>query len=122
MSAGIEYLNGLDRESLVRHERNLLSYAEERLGQEVKSARIVGQAENKASVLSFVMDEAHPHDIGTFLDLDGIAIRSGHHCTQPIMKQFGLSGTARASFAFYNTFDEVDRLMAALVKVEKFFA
>ena len=78
-------------------------------------------SKNKASVISFVMDAAHPHDIGQMLDYEGIAVRTGHHCTQPIMTRFGIPATTRASFAFYNTKEEVDRLVAALEKVREMF-
>jgi cysteine desulfurase / selenocysteine lyase len=102
-------------------ERELLAYATERV-LEIEGLRIIGTAEQKASVLGFVMNEAHPHDIGTILDNEGIAIRAGHHCAQPVMERFGIPATARASFAFYNTLDEVDALIAGLGTVKKMFS
>jgi cysteine desulfurase/selenocysteine lyase len=84
--------------------------------------RLVGTAKEKAGVLSFVMDDVHPHDVGTILDQDGIAIRTGHHCAQPVMDRFGVPATARASFGLYNTREEVDALVAALRKVREVFA
>ena len=84
--------------------------------------RIIGTAPDKASLVSFVLEGVHPHDIGTILDEDGIAIRTGHHCAMPVMDFFGLPATARASFAFYNTFEEIDRLAAALRRARAMFA
>jgi cysteine desulfurase/selenocysteine lyase len=83
--------------------------------------RILGRAASKASVLSFVMEQVHPHDIGTILDQEGVAIRTGHHCTQPVMERLGVPATARASLAFYNTREEIDILVAALGKVQEIF-
>jgi cysteine desulfurase/selenocysteine lyase len=83
--------------------------------------RIVGRAPHKASVLSFVMDGVHPHDIGTFMDHEGIAIRAGHHCAQPVMERLGVEATARASFAFYNTPAEIDRLVAVIPRIQELF-
>jgi cysteine desulfurase/selenocysteine lyase len=88
----------------------------------IPGLRIIGNAPEMASVVSFVMEAAHPHDIASFLDAEGIAIRSGHHCTQPLMTRFGLPGTARASFAFYNSLEEVERLLESLEKIRKFFS
>jgi cysteine desulfurase/selenocysteine lyase len=101
-------------------ERELLAYATERIST-IDGLRIIGTAELKASVLGFVMNDVHPHDIGTILDNDGIAIRAGHHCAQPVMERFGVPATARASFAFYNTLEEVDALIAGLSTVKKMF-
>ena len=120
LAAAIDYVNKLDRGAALAHEHALLVDATEKLSA-VKNLRIIGTAADKASILSFVIDDVHPHDIGTFLDADGVAIRAGHHCTQPLLKRFGVPATARASFAFYNDFDDVDRLVQAVVKMERFF-
>jgi cysteine desulfurase/selenocysteine lyase len=120
MAAAMDYVNGLDRAGALAHEHALLVAATEQLSA-VDGLRIIGTAPDKASILSFVIDEIHPHDIGTFLDADGVAIRAGHHCTQPLLKRFGVPATARASFAFYNDFDDVDRLVQAVVKMQRFF-
>ena len=89
---------------------------------EIPGLRIIGNAKEKSSVISFVMEGIHPYDIGTIIDTDGIAIRTGHHCTQPIMQRYNLPATARASFAIYNTKQEIDKLAEALVKVKKLFS
>ena len=103
------------------HEQALLAAATERL-KAIKGLTIVGEAPEKVAVISFNIEGGHPHDIGTLLDADGIAIRTGHHCCMPLMKHYGLSGTARASFAFYNTLEEVDRLAVSLEKARKMMA
>lgn len=120
LAAAIDYVDGLDRSAALAHEHALLINATEKLSA-VDNLRIIGTAPDKASILSFVIDEVHPHDIGTFLDADGVAIRAGHHCTQPLLKRFGVPATARASFAFYNNFEDVDRLVQAVVKMQRFF-
>jgi cysteine desulfurase/selenocysteine lyase len=102
------------------HENELLAMATERLSA-IDGLRIIGTAPRKASILSFVIDAIHPHDIGTFLDADGVAVRAGHHCTQPLLKRFGVPATARASFAFYNNFQDVDRLVEGVAKMQRFF-
>ncbi|HYP52230.1 MAG TPA: cysteine desulfurase [Pyrinomonadaceae bacterium] len=121
LGAAIDYLNGLDRAAAHRHEQDLLTYATERLSN-IEGVRVVGTAREKASVLSFVIEGVHPHDVGTILDQEGIAIRAGHHCAQPVMKHFKLPATARASFAFYNTREEVDKLAGAVQRVIEVFA
>ncbi|HEX6623998.1 MAG TPA: cysteine desulfurase [Pyrinomonadaceae bacterium] len=121
LGAAIDYLNSLDREAALRHEQELLSYATEKLTA-IEGVRVIGNARDKASVLAFVIEEVHPHDVGTILDQEGIAIRAGHHCAQPVMQHFKVPATARASFAFYNTKEEVDRLAAAVGKVIEVFA
>ena len=121
LGAAIDYLNGIDREAAQAHEQELLAYATEKLSA-IEGVRIIGTAREKASVLAFVMDDVHPHDVGTILDQEGIAIRAGHHCAQPVMQHFGVPATARASFAFYNTKEEVDSLAAAVHKVIEVFA
>lgn len=118
LGVAIDYLQLLDRDAAFGHEDKLLEYATETLG-DVDGLRIIGTARRKAGVISFVLDGIHPHDIGTIFDDDGIAIRTGHHCAQPLMKRFGVPATARASFAFYNTYQEVDKLVTALRKVKE---
>jgi cysteine desulfurase/selenocysteine lyase len=103
------------------HEHKLLAAATERL-RAIKGLRLIGEAPEKVAVLSFLIEGSHPHDIGTLLDADGIAIRTGHHCCMPLMKHLGIPGTARASFAFYNTLEEVDRLAVSLEKIRKMMA
>ncbi len=120
LGAAIDYLGSLDWGGVMVHEQGLLSYAIEALS-EVPGLRFIGTAPCKASVVSFVMDGVHAHDIGTIVDREGVAIRTGHHCTQPVMDRFGLSATARASFAFYNNADDVDRLARALRRVREVF-
>ena len=121
LSAAIDYLWNLDRAGALAHEKALLKDATAKLSA-IDGLRIIGTSADKASILSFVIDEIHPHDIGTFLDADGVAVRAGHHCTQPLLKRFGVPATARASFAFYNDFDDVDRLVSAVTKMKGFFA
>src|SRR6266850_4174266 len=121
LGAAIDYLNSIDRQKAAAHEHELLRYATERLST-IEGVRIIGTAREKLSVLSFVIDDIHPHDIGTILDQEGIAIRAGHHCAQPVMKRFNVPATARASFAFYNTKAEVDILAGAIEKVIEVFS
>eukprot|EP00388_Colpodella_angusta_P022560 GDKJ01057696.1.p1 GENE.GDKJ01057696.1~~GDKJ01057696.1.p1 ORF type:complete len:404 (+),score=66.89 GDKJ01057696.1:230-1441(+) len=113
LKTALEYANALGRENIAAHEDMLLSYATEQLS-EIEGLRIIGQAKKKVSVLSFVIDGIHHQDIGVLLDNQGIAVRTGHHCTQPLMQRFNLLGTSRASFAVYNTIEEVDRLVAGV--------
>jgi len=120
LGSAIDYLNSFDRLELLQHEDALLNYATEKL-LSVRGLRIIGTAKTKASVISFIIEGIHPYDIGTIIDTDGIALRTGHHCTQPVMKHFGLPATARASFAFYNTIEEVDSLIKGIHKVIKMF-
>ncbi|MHC4960074.1 MAG: SufS family cysteine desulfurase [Planctomycetota bacterium] len=120
LGAAVDYLNGLDWDAVTAHEADLLAYATEALS-EVSGLRILGTARRKAAVISFVLDRAHPHDIGTILDQEGVAIRAGHHCAQPLMERFGVPATARASFALYNTRDEVDTLVRGLELVRRLF-
>jgi cysteine desulfurase / selenocysteine lyase len=118
--AALKYVESVGLENVGAWERELLAYATERI-LEIEGLRIIGTAGHKAGVLGFVMNEVHPHDIGTILDNEGIAIRAGHHCAQPVMERFGVPATARASFAFYNALDEVDALIAGLRTVKKMF-
>ena len=115
--AAIDYLNNLDRKAAAAHEQALLAYAEEKARATV-GITLIGTSALKVSVMSFVLQGAHPADVGVLLDKQGIAVRTGNHCAQPIMDQFGLPGTVRASFSFYNTFAEVDRLFAAIEKAK----
>ncbi|MEP7149156.1 MAG: cysteine desulfurase, partial [Acidobacteriota bacterium] len=116
LGAAIDYINSIDFEVAAKYEHDLLEYATERLA-DIPGVTIVGTAAEKASVLSFTIEGIHPHDIGTILDQDGIAVRAGHHCAQPVMKFFDVPATARASFAFYNTREEVDKLVDSVQKV-----
>ncbi|MBS1792313.1 MAG: cysteine desulfurase [Acidobacteria bacterium] len=121
LGAAVDYLNSIDFEAAARYEHELLEYATEKLSN-IEGVRIIGTAREKASVLSFTIEDVHPHDIGTILDQQGIAIRAGHHCAQPVMQFFDVPATARASFAFYNTREEIDKLAAAVEKVIEVFA
>jgi len=114
LGAAIDYLQSLGLDRIAAAEHALLEYATARLG-EIPGLRMIGTARDKAAVASFTVDGIHPHDLGTILDHDGVAIRTGHHCAMPVMEFFGVPATARASFAFYNTRDEIDRLVAALL-------
>jgi cysteine desulfurase / selenocysteine lyase len=120
LGAALDYVSSRGIAAIAAHEHDLLEYATG-LANGIKGLRIIGTARHKASVLSFTLDGVHPHDIGTILDHDGIAIRAGHHCAMPVMQRFGLSGTARASFSLYNTRAEVDALITGLVKVQEMF-
>ncbi len=121
LGAAIDYLETIGMDAISAYEHSLLDYATEKL-QTVEGLRLVGTAKEKAAVLSFVLEDAHPHDIGTVLDGEGVAIRAGHHCAQPLMVRMGVPATARASLAFYNTREDVDRLTAALIKTQRLFA
>ena len=121
LGAAVAYLEGLDSAGAHAHEQELLVHAERTLGA-IDGLRVVGTAPDKASLVSFVVAGVHPHDLGTILDEDGVAIRTGHHCAMPVMEFFKLAATARASFAFYNTFDEIDRLAAAVRRACAMFA
>ena len=113
LGAALRYINSLGMQNIAAYEQQLLIYATQQLSQ-VEGLRIIGTAPHKAAVVSFVMKNIHPHDLGTILDTEGVAIRTGHHCAMPVMSFYGIPATARASFAFYNTFSEIDRLVAAL--------
>ncbi len=121
LGAAIDYLAGLDVRAMQAYEHELLTYGTAALTS-VPGVRIVGTARQKASVLSFVMEDVHPHDIGTILDRQGVAIRTGHHCAQPLMERLCVPATARASLALYNTKDEIDALVGALAKVQEIFS
>ena len=121
LGAAIEYVNGLGMDNIAAHEHELLAYATETVSA-VPGIRLIGTAKEKAGVLSFLLESIHAHDIGTILDQEGIAIRTGHHCAQPVMQRFGIAATARASFALYNTREEVDALVEGIQKVREVFA
>ena len=120
LGIAIDYINDIGIENIAEHESNLLEYATEKIN-EIDGVRIIGNARNKASVLSFVINKIHPHDIGTIMDSHGIAIRAGNHCTQPIMDFYSIPATARASFAIYNTKEDVDKLMISIKKTIEVF-
>ena len=120
LGAAVDYLRGLDWPAVVAHEDALLRYATEALGQ-IPALRIIGTAKEKAGVLSFIFDHVHAHDVGTILDQEGVAVRAGHHCAMPVMQRFGVPATARASFALYNTTEEIDVLVRAIERVLKVF-
>jgi len=120
LGAAVDYISARDFKAAAAYEHELLEYAAQRLS-DIPGVKIIGTAANKASVLSFTIEGVHPHDIGTILDQDGIAVRAGHHCAQPVMQFFAVPATARASFAFYNTREEVDKLADAIQKVIEVF-
>lgn len=120
LSAAIDYVSEVGLENIAAYEAELLAYATERLSH-IRGLRIIGNAKHKAAVISFVLDGVHPHDVGTVLDREGIAVRTGHHCAQPVMERFGIPATTRASFALYNTREEIDRLVRAIEKVKEMF-
>jgi len=120
LGIAIDYINDIGIENIAEHESNLLEYATEKIN-EIDGVRIIGNARNKASVLSFVINKIHPHDIGTIMDSHGIAIRAGNHCTQPIMDFYSIPATARASFAIYNTKEDVDKLIISIKKTIEVF-
>ncbi|MFM6947738.1 MAG: aminotransferase class V-fold PLP-dependent enzyme, partial [Aquirufa sp.] len=111
--ASLDYLNSLSKKDIFQQENDLLTYATKQL-QQIEGLQIIGQAPEKIAVISFVIEGIHPQDIGVLLDKFGVAIRTGHHCAQPLMQRFNLVGTSRASFAFYNTLEEVDQFVKSL--------
>jgi len=121
LGAAVDYITNIGIDKVARHEHDLLAYMTSKLA-EIDGIRLIGTAEHKASVQSFMLDDIHPHDLGTILDHQGVAIRTGHHCAMPVMEFFGLPGTARASLALYNNRDDVDRLVAAVEKARQVFA
>jgi cysteine desulfurase/selenocysteine lyase len=120
LAAAIDYVTALGPANIAAHEKSLLEVATRRITA-IKDLRVIGTAPNKAGILSFVMDRAHPHDAATILDRFGVAVRAGHHCAQPLMERLGLTATARASFALYNTQADVDALIEGLHKVREIF-
>jgi len=121
LGAAIDWLAGIDHAAALAHENDLLEHATRELSQ-IGGLRLIGTAANKAAVVSFVLAHAHAHDVGQIVDSEGVAVRVGHHCTQPVMQHFGVPATARASFAFYNTHEDVERLVAAVRRVAEMFA
>jgi len=120
LGAAVDYLQALGLDSIAAHERDLLAYATEAVGG-IPGVRLVGTAREKEAVLSFILDDIHPHDVGTILDREGIAVRAGHHCAQPVMDHYGVPATVRASFGVYNTRDEIDRLVEGIGRVQELF-
>jgi cysteine desulfurase/selenocysteine lyase len=120
LGAAIDYLDSIDFDGAEAHEQKLLEYASLAIGA-IPGVRLIGTAPDKASIVSFVVEGIHPHDVATGLDVEGIAIRGGHHCTQPLMTRYGIPATARASFAMYNTMEDADRLVTALQKTIQVF-
>lgn len=120
LHTAIQYVQDVGLDAIAKHERQLLEFATERL-RELPGLRIIGPTTNNAGIVSFVVDGIHPHDLGTILDNEGVAIRAGHHCAMPLMTRLGLPGTARASFALYNSFEDIDALVAALRKAQELF-
>jgi cysteine desulfurase / selenocysteine lyase len=121
LKAAIEYMQAIGIDRIAAHEHDLLEYATEAVSR-LEGVRLIGTAAEKASVLSFLLEDVHPHDIGTILDQEGIAVRTGHHCAQPVMDRYGIPATVRASFAAYNTKGEVDALVRGIRKVREVFA
>jgi len=121
LGAALDYLSGIGIENALAHEHALLDYGTKAL-EAIPGLRLIGTAKEKAGVLSFVMENIHPHDIGTILDQQGIAIRTGHHCAQPLMHRFGIPATARASLAIYNTTADLDALVGGIHKLKEVFA
>ena len=121
LGAAVDYLSEIGMDAIAAHELNLLDYATEQL-KRMPGVRIIGNAAEKAAVLSFALDGVHPHDVGTLLNQDGVAVRTGHHCAQPVMQRFKVPATSRASFAFYNTMAEVDALVVGIRNVQKVFS
>jgi cysteine desulfurase/selenocysteine lyase len=120
LGAALDYITAIGFDAIGPHEAALLEYGTERLAQ-IPGVRIIGTAKHKASILSFVMEGVHPHDIGTIVDREGVAIRTGHHCAQPVMARFGVPATARASLAMYNSREDIDTLVRALGRVRQVF-
>lgn len=120
LGAAIDYVSEIGPEAIAAYERELSTYAASVISR-IPGVRLIGTAKEKTGVLSFVVDRIHPHDLGTILDNEGIAIRAGHHCAQPLMSRFGVPATARASLAFYNTKEEIDALTAGIQKAIEFF-
>ncbi len=121
LGVAIDYINALGMANIASHENELLAYGAQRLS-EIEPVRLIGTARHKGSILSFVMENAHPHDVGTILDTEGIAVRTGHHCAQPLMDRYGVPATIRASMAFYNTKEEIDALVQGIDRVIEVFS
>ena len=121
LAAAIDYIEQIGRAAIFEHDAHLASYAIERLA-ELPGMRILGPTSSRGALVGFVMEAAHPHDLTTFADQYGLALRGGHHCNQPLMRRFGLPGTTRASFYFYNTTEEIDRMTEILRDAVRFFS
>jgi cysteine desulfurase / selenocysteine lyase len=121
LGAAIDYVNSIGKERIAAHEEGLLTYAQERL-REINSLRLIGTARGKGPVISFEMKGAHPHDVATVIDRQGIAVRAGTHCVMPLLQRFNVTATCRASFGMYNTREEVDHLAQALIKARELFS
>ena len=121
LGAAIDYVNSVGMDNIAAWEKELLDYGTQRLS-EIEIVRLIGTARRKGSIMSFVMDNAHPHDVGTILDTEGIAVRTGHHCAQPLMDRYGVPATIRASLAFYNTKEELDTLVKGIDRVIEVFS
>ena len=121
LAAAIDYIEGIGRSAIFEHDSQLAHYAADRLT-ELAGTRVFGPKEERGALVGFVMDAAHPHDLTTFADQYGLAMRGGHHCNQPLMRKFGLPGTTRASFYFYNTPAEVDRMIEIMAAAARFFS
>src|SRR5208283_493925 len=120
LRSALDFFQTIDWEKMKQHKDELLDYGTRTL-LSINGVRIIGTAKNKTSIISFVVDGIHPHDLGTLVDREGVAIRTGHHCTQPVMQRFGLPATARASLAFYNTKEELDILVKAIYRAKEIF-
>ncbi len=120
LGAAIDYLTSIDLDAAARHEQEVLAYGTEIL-ESIEGLRLIGRPRERAGVLSFVIDGVHPHDVGTILDREGVAIRAGHHCAMPVMQRYGVPATARVSIAFYNTKEDMDALARGLLKVREVF-
>ncbi|HFC04705.1 MAG TPA: aminotransferase class V-fold PLP-dependent enzyme, partial [Rhizobiales bacterium] len=120
LGASLDYMRSIGQENIIAHENDLLAYATERLSA-VNALKIIGTAQNKGAIISFAMEGAHAHDISTVIDRSGVAVRAGTHCAQPLLERFGVTSTCRASFAMYNTRQEIDVLAEALEKARQFF-
>jgi cysteine desulfurase/selenocysteine lyase len=121
LGAALTYVEALGRENIAAHEARLRDYAHERLSR-INSLRIYGTAKDKGAIIAFNMEGAHPHDISTIIDREGVAVRAGTHCAQPLLSRYGTTATCRASFGLYNTMEEIDKLADALLKARTFFA
>ena len=121
LAASIAYIETIGRDNIFKHDAQLTSYAMERIA-DLPGVRILGPAGERGAIVGFVMEKVHPHDLTTFADRRGLALRGGHHCNQPLMRRFGLPGTTRASFYFYNTREEIDRMIEILHEAIRFFA
>jgi cysteine desulfurase/selenocysteine lyase len=120
LAAAIRYVEAIGMDNIARHEQALLKYATEKLSQ-IENIRFIGEAENKSGLVSFLVGDIHPYDLGAILDKLGIAVRTGHHCAEPVMKAFGIEGTVRASFGIYNTLEEIDILAAGVERAARMF-